>query len=87
MAARKAKAYRVVGAAAVIRKDGHERYVYRNGVFAADALDEANAKHLLSLGLIEADNSANVETEAEAEAAAQKAAEEEAAAQQRAAKA
>ena len=47
------KAYRVKGAVAVIRKDGHERYIDRGGVFRADALDEANAKHLLTAGLIE----------------------------------
>lgn len=52
MAARKPKAYRVIGAAAVIRKDKHERYVERGGVFLADALDEENAKHLLGVGLI-----------------------------------
>lgn len=49
-----AKGYRVIGAAAVIRKDGHERYVPKGGVFAADQLDEDNAKHLLSVALIEA---------------------------------
>ena len=48
-----AKGYRVIGAAAVIRKDGHERYVPKGGVFAADQLDEENAKHLLGVGLIE----------------------------------
>lgn len=53
MAARKPKAYRVKGPVAVIRKGKHERYVNRGGVFLADALDEANAEHLLSVGLIE----------------------------------
>jgi len=53
MAAAKPKAYRVKGAVAVIRKDSHERYIDRGGVFPADALDEANAKHLLTAGLIE----------------------------------
>lgn len=48
-----AKGYRVIGAAAVIRKNGHERYVPKGGVFAADQLDEENAKHLRSVGLIE----------------------------------
>lgn len=57
MAARKpakGDAYKVVGAVAVIRKDGHERYVDRGGVFGAEALDADNAEHLLGLGLIEA---------------------------------
>lgn len=49
-----AKGYRVVGAMAVIRKNGHERYVTKGGVFTADQIDEDNAKHLLSVGLIEA---------------------------------
>jgi hypothetical protein len=48
------KGYRVIGAAAVIRKEGHERYVSRGGVFSADQLDEENARHLLGVGLIEA---------------------------------
>lgn len=47
------KGYRVIGAAAVIRKNGHERYVPKDGTFAADQLDDDNAKHLLSVGLIE----------------------------------
>ncbi|WP_439593895.1 hypothetical protein [Microbacterium sp.] len=47
------KGYRVIGAAAVIRKNGHERYVAHDGVFTADQLDDDNAKHLLSVGLIE----------------------------------
>jgi multidrug efflux pump subunit AcrA (membrane-fusion protein) len=54
MAAAAAKGYRVVGAAAVIRKNGHERYVANGATFSADQLDEDNAKHLLSVGLIEA---------------------------------
>lgn len=66
MAARKAKAYKVVGAAAVIRKDDNERYVYRGAVLSADAFDEENAKHLLSVGLIEA---ADVPEEAETDSA------------------
>ena len=48
------KAYRVVGPVAVIRKNKHERYVNRGGIFLADALDEENAEHLLGVGLIEA---------------------------------
>lgn len=48
-----AGSYRVTGAVAVIRKDGHERYIDQGGVFSAEVIDEANAKHLLSVGLIE----------------------------------
>ena len=77
MDARKAKAYTVKGAAAVIRKSGHERYLDRGAVFLADALDEDNAKHLLSAGLIEefelaaeSDNKAEAKSKAEAEAKA-----------------
>lgn len=51
-----AKGYRVIGALAVIRKNGHERYVAKGGVFGADQLDADNAKHLLGVGLIEAAN-------------------------------
>lgn len=54
MAAAEAKAYRVIGAAAVVRKDKHERYLYRGAVFSADAIDADNAKHLVGLKLIEA---------------------------------
>lgn len=53
-AAKKPTAYVVVGAAAVIRKDKAERYLYRGATVSADALDEGNAKHLLAAGLIEA---------------------------------
>ncbi|WP_417555597.1 hypothetical protein [Microbacterium sp.] len=75
MAARKAKAYQVKGAAAVIRKSGHERYVDRGAIFLADALDEENAKHLLGAGLIEeVELAAESGDEAEAKAAAEKAA-------------
>ncbi len=52
--AKKAQAYRVIGALAVIRKDGHERYVDHGGIVSANQLDEDNAKHLLNVGLIEA---------------------------------
>ena len=48
-----AKRYRVIGALAVVRKDGNERYVANGGVFGADQIDEANAKHLRGVGLIE----------------------------------
>lgn len=58
MAARKAggepTAYKVVGAAAVIRKDKHERYVDHGAIILAEALDADNAKHLVKVGLIEA---------------------------------
>lgn len=50
---KKATAYRVIGAAAVIRKEKHERYLDHGTVFAADLLDEENAEHLLTVGLIE----------------------------------
>lgn len=56
MAARKKTghaAYRVIGPVAVIRKEKHERYVNRGGVFLADEIDETNAEHLLSVGLVE----------------------------------
>lgn len=53
MAAKKATAYKVVGAAAVIRKDNDERYLYRGAVFSADVINDDNAKHLLSAKLIE----------------------------------
>ena len=79
------KAYRVKGAVAVIRKDGHERYVDRGGVFRADALDEGNAKHLLTAGLIEAFELPEVVDEAADQAAAEKAATEKAVADQAAA--
>ncbi|WP_174845418.1 hypothetical protein [Cryobacterium sp. Hh11] len=68
MAAAKPKAYRVKGAVAVIRKDGHERYIDRGGVFPADALDEANAEHLLAAGLIEVFELPEVVDEAKSEA-------------------
>jgi hypothetical protein len=45
--------YKVIGSLAVIRKDKHERYINRGGVFGADVIDEANAEHLLAVGLIE----------------------------------
>lgn len=48
-----ARAYRVTGAAAVIRKGGHERYLDRGALVAGDGLDDDNAKHLLEVGLIE----------------------------------
>ena len=53
MPATNVRGYRVTGATAVIRKDGNERYVARGGVFLATALDKANAKHLVRVGLIE----------------------------------
>jgi hypothetical protein len=68
MAVSKPKAYRVKGAVAVIRKDSHERYIDRGGVFLADALDEANAKHLLAAGLIEVFELPEVVDEAKADA-------------------
>lgn len=46
-------AFRVVGPVAVIRKDRHERYVYRGGLFFAKDIDADNAEHLVGLGLIE----------------------------------
>lgn len=49
----KATGYRVIGAVAVIRKNGHERYISRDGIFSAEQIDEDNAKHLLGVGLIE----------------------------------
>ena len=53
MAAEKPAAFKVVGAAAVIRLGKNERYVYRNALLTADQLDEDNAKHLQAAGLIE----------------------------------
>jgi len=53
MPARKPTGYKVIAAAAVIRKGTSERYLYRNAVVPVDALDEENAKHLLSAKLIE----------------------------------
>lgn len=47
------KVYRVIGSLAVIRKDGHERYLERDAVFGADVIDETHAEHLLRVGLIE----------------------------------
>ncbi|MBN7792425.1 hypothetical protein [Microbacterium esteraromaticum] len=72
MAAKKATAYKVVGAAAVIRKDNGERYLYRGAVFSADVIDDDNAKHLLSAKLIEPfeaveDSAAEAEAKAKAE--------------------
>jgi hypothetical protein len=48
-----AKAYKVVGPVAVIRKGKSERYVNRGAVLPADLLDEDNAEHLVAVGLIE----------------------------------
>lgn len=52
-APKKGDAYRVVGPLAVIRKDRHERYLDHGAVFGADIIDEANAEHLLRVGLID----------------------------------
>lgn len=74
MAAKKATAYKVVGAAAVIRKNDDERYLYRGAVFSADVIDDDNAKHLLSAKLIEpfeADEGNTEKAEAEAKAKAE----------------
>lgn len=95
MAAKKATAYQAVGALVVIRKGGHERYLDRGAVFGADQVDEANAEHLLSAGLIkpfeapvaeahadaDAEAAAKATAEAEAKAAAEKAEAEKAAKQ------
>lgn len=56
MAARKPKkadAYQVVGAAAVIRKGKNERYLDRGAIVLGEDLDDANAAHLVAAGLIE----------------------------------
>lgn len=53
MAAKKPTGFKVVGPLAVIRKEKHERYVYRGGVIPVDEIDEDNAKHLQEVGLIE----------------------------------
>lgn len=52
MAARKPKGYKVIGALAIVRKAGAERYLYQGAIFPADAIDEDNAKHLTAAGLI-----------------------------------
>lgn len=53
MAARKAKGYRVIGAAAVVRSGKVERYLYKGASFTADTIDEDWAEHLLKTKLIE----------------------------------
>lgn len=46
--------YKVIGSAAVLRLvDGSERYVYKRGVFNAEAVDAERIEHLVSVGLIE----------------------------------
>lgn len=75
MAAAKPKAYRVSAAAAVIRKEKAERYLYRGAIIPADTIDEDNAKHLLAQGLIE-----SFDPDAGSAAAAKKAAADKAAA-------
>lgn len=71
MAARKKPtAYEVVGAAAVIRKDGHERYLEHGAIIAADVLDEANADHLVTVGILEPYEAPEVDTDTETPPAA-----------------
>lgn len=70
MAARKPTGYKVIAAAAVIRHEKGERYLYRGAEVAVDAIDEENAKHLLGANLIEPVFAAEKQTSADADAAA-----------------
>lgn len=78
MAARKPTGYKVIAAAAVVRLNKSERYLYRGDQIQADSIDAENAKHLLGIKLIEpvfAADEESAEAKAKAEADAKAAAE------------